>query len=193
MPLGLLDILNSMLASQRNRPLSIAVVVAAIILPSFLVILQSDPGLVPTLGLNAVVLLSVAISLPIVMLCCGLWYTLLKAAWIVQNRIAGHPATMPRDVLEAVSEEDPFEWPCVLTGGWTANLVLYGLAVVAHFRPLRVGASLLLLGGILLALWVACFVGCGLLFRAVDRRLAKNLVPGPELSEAGPVAEHCAA
>jgi hypothetical protein len=177
MPSMLAEILNSMLASQRSRPLSIAVVAAAMILPTFLVMFESDPALLPAIGLNAVVLLSLAISLPIVLLCFGFWYTLLKTAWIIQRRIDGNPATTPRDVVQAISVEDPFEWPCLLAGGWTANLALYLLAAVGHFRSLRLGASFLLLGAILLALWVVCFIGCGLLLRAVDRRLARNPVP----------------
>ncbi len=151
------EALTDLVATQRNRPLSVAVTAFALFLPASLTIFLSDPVLFTTLGLNGVILLAIAVSLPIVMLCFGIWYTplttLLKAQQLVQGR-----ETQDQDVAQAVNKEDPLEWPCLLTGSWTATLVLYGIAAFAYAHPLRVGATYLLTAAILSGLWILLFI-----------------------------------
>ena len=48
-------------------------------------------------------------------------------------------------------------------GSWTANLVLYGIAFLAYFHPLRIGATFLLTAAILLAVWFVLFLA-GMVF-----------------------------
>ena len=163
------EALTDLVATQRNRPLSVAVTAFALFLPASLTIFLSDPVLFTTLGLNGVILLAIAVSLPIVMLCFGIWYTPLTALLKTQHLVQGRE-TQDQDVAQAVNKEDPLEWPCLLTGSWTATLVLYGIAALSYAHPLRVGATYLLTSAILLGLWLVLFIASAIFSIWVRRK-----------------------
>jgi len=163
--------LADLIATQRNRPLSVAVTAFALFLPASLTIFLSNPMLFVMLGLNGVILLSMAISLPIIMLCFGIWYTPLSAVLRLQ-RLVQDKEIRDQDVAEAVSREDPLEWPCLLTGSWTATLVLYGIAARAYTHPLRIGATFLLTAAILFGAWLLAFIASAAFTMWVRRKWA---------------------
>ena len=148
----MLDALSGLLTTQRNRPLSIVIAVLSLFAPGSLIIFLARPGLFSQVGLNGVTLLSVCISVPVVLLCYGIWYapmsTFLKAYRLLQGQA-------PQiDFMEALKMDDPLEWPCLLAATWTANLILFSIAAIAYYRPLRIGATLLLTAAILFGVWL---------------------------------------
>ena len=164
-----LEMLSDLIATQRSRPLSVAVTVFALFVPASLTIFLSDPALFSSLGLNGVILLSLGISVPIVMLCYGLWYTPLSALWKAQRLFQGQ-AEPEDDLAKTLNAEDPLEWPCLLAGGWTANLVLYAIAAIAYTHPLRIGATFLLTAAILVVLWLVLGIASTVFYSAAERR-----------------------
>jgi len=147
------EIVMDFISPQRNRPLSVAVAVAALFAPSSLIIFLSKPELYAVMGLNGVLLLSVTISLPILLLCYSIWYTPLAVLLKTHRLVQGEPAD-ETDFEQALAGEDLLEWPCVLAAGWSSNLLLFGIAAFSYFHPLRIGATYLLLAAILLAVWL---------------------------------------
>ena len=139
-------------STQANRPLNLLVAIGSVFLPSSLTILLSDPGIYSSFGLNGVVLLSVSISFPIVLLCSMIWYTPLNVGWETQRNVRGEED--PKDYAIRLNSQDPLQWPSLLAGAWTANLILYSLAALAHFHPLRLGATYLLTATILMGIWL---------------------------------------
>ena len=149
--------LGTFLSAQRSRPFSVAVAVFALFVPSSLTIFLSKPMLFAMLGINGVLLLSVGISLPIIMLCFGIWWTPLTAIRNLQ-RIQREGSARAPDFETELTAEDPLEWPCLLTGSWTANFILFVVAAIAYYRPLRIGATFLLIAILLGLLWLIVFV-----------------------------------
>ena len=161
--------ISHFVAAQRNRPLSIAVAVSAVFVPSSLIIFLSKPALYTQLGINGVILLSTAISLPILLLCYGLWYTPLKTILQLEQRMKGE--TDEPDLLDALKSDDLLEWPCLFAAGWTTHLILYGVAGFAYFRPIRIGATLLLTAAIIAGVWILVFIGAAVLTTLYERSI----------------------
>ena len=166
------DSFADLISTQRSRPLSIAVTVLALFVPGSLTLFLSNPDLYTRLGLNGVILFSIAISLPIVMLCFGIWYTPLSAILKAQRLVGGGPAP-ETDLARILSADDPLEWPCLLAGAWTANLILYLIAALAWSHPLRVGATFLLTAVILLGVWFLLFLASAGFYLWAERRAGK--------------------
>jgi hypothetical protein len=167
-------LLSHALTSQRSRPLSVAVVILALFVPASLVVFVARPNLYGAVGLNGVIVLSVAISLPIVLLCYGIWYTPLSAVWRLQKMVAGQ-ALLPPDMATALSDEDPLQWPCVLSGGWTANLVLFVIAAIAYYKPIRIGATFLFTAAILAGMWTLLFLASAVAYFLFERKWRERL------------------
>jgi hypothetical protein len=164
------DAIGTFLSSQRSRPLSVAVAIFALFVPSSLIIFLSKPTLFMALGTNGVILLSVCISLPIVMICFGIWWTPLNTIRDLQ-RISRQGPPQVSDLQTSVIAADPLEWPCLLTGAWTANLILFVVAALSYFRPLRIGATFLLLAILLVGLWIIVFALSMSLHISLSRKL----------------------
>jgi hypothetical protein len=168
-----LEALSALISTQRNKPLSIVVAVLALFAPAFLTIFLSRPDLFSSVGVNGVLLLGVCISLPIVMLCYGIWWTPLSAILKILRALQGQaPET---DFLRAVTSADPLEWPCLLAGAWSANAIMFVIAVVAYFVPIRVGATFLLVASILFAVWFLVLIATIALETWVRRKFKAKL------------------
>jgi hypothetical protein len=134
--------------------MSLAIVASAVTLPGTLLIYLTHPGLIGTLGMHGLVVLSLAVSAPILILCSSVWYALMSGGAKL-GRLVEAPEP-PAPTLEQVAQsEDRWEWMSLLAGGWFANLVLYVLVVVAYYRPIRLGATLLLTAGLLTVTWLS--------------------------------------
>jgi hypothetical protein len=169
----MLDALSALIATQRNKPLSILVAVLALFAPASLTIFLANPGLFATIGVPAVILLSIAISLPIVMLCYGIWWTPLSAIFRILRALQGQaPET---DMLRIVTAEDPLEWPCLLGGAWSANVILFVIALIAYFEPIRIGATFILTAAILFGIWFLILIASVVLDAWIRRRLRESL------------------
>lgn len=141
-----------LLEHQRNRPLSIAVAIGVLFLPMSLIIFIARPALFHQLSVSLLLVLAASASLPIVMLCYGIWHSLLHAAFRadrIRRQIPG-----PSDLTLILAEDEHLEWPCLLAGSWTAAIVLFLIACIAYLRPIRIGMTLIVTGGILFALMV---------------------------------------
>jgi hypothetical protein len=169
----MLDAISALIATQRNKPLSILVAVLALFAPASLTIFLANPRLFATLGVAGVILLSVAISLPIVMLCYAIWWTPLTAILKILRALQGQgPET---DLLRIVTAEDPLEWPCLLGGAWSANVILFVIALISYFHPIRIGATFILTAAILLAFWFLALIATVALDAWIRRRLRESL------------------
>ena len=162
--------LSELVSTQRSRPLSIAVSVCALFIPGALIFYLARPGLFHQVGLQGVILLSVAVSLPVVMLCFSIWYALLsnivKALRILAGQAEDHATT-----FAAMFQDDPIEWPALFAGAWSANVVIFVVAVVAYFKPIRIGATFLLVAAMLVATWVLTTLACGIALWWLERRV----------------------
>lgn len=167
------DAVSTFFSAQRSRPLSVAVAIFALFVPSSLTIFLAKPKLFMAVGVNGVLLLSVCISLPIVMLCFGIWWTPLTAIRDLA-RIQREGPPKAADFETALTADDPLEWPCLLTASWTANLLLFLVATVAYFRPLRIGATYLLLAALLSASWIVVYAIAIALHVSLSRKLKAN-------------------
>jgi hypothetical protein len=163
--------LGAFFSAQSSRPFSLAVAVFALFVPSSLTIFLSNPMLFATLGINGVLLLSVGISLPIIMLCFSIWWTPLTAIRNLE-RIQREGTARAPDLETELAAEDPLEWPCLLTGSWTANFILFVVAAIAYYRPLRIGATYLLLAALLGSLWLIVSVLSVSVSVSISRKLA---------------------
>jgi len=151
--------LSTLIAAKGGRPFSVIVGVSALFLPSSLLVYLTRPDLYQRYGIIGGIFFGVAVGLPLVTACCWPWYAFLTAVVkqeAINRRIAEARGTVQArpqlGVIEKLTVEDPLEWPALLSGGWTANIVLYGLVVLAYYRPLLLGATLLLTVGIILAM-----------------------------------------
>lgn len=180
------DALTQLISTQRSRPLSVAVAALALFVPTSLTIFLSRPELYTQLGLNGVILLSVAMSLPIVLLSFGIWWTPLTAILRAQRLVQGGPP-QEDDLAKTLSAEDPLEWPCLLTGGWTATLVLFLIAAIAYAHPLRLGATFLLTAAMLFGIWLVLAVASSVYYERVERAWKQDAGHVPPV--AGP-ADH---
>jgi hypothetical protein len=149
---------------HRNRPLSLLAVASALILPGFLLLFLTHPALVESASLPELLLLSIAPSVPIVLLCFAFWYSLMRALVMTERLLAGLPAEDRVPAELAFTRPDPFEWPSFLAGGYLANGILYCLVAWAYLKPISMGRTLLLTAGILLLVWL---LECGLLGWAI--------------------------
>lgn len=109
------DSIGALINAQTSRPLSLIVAALALFVPGSLAIFLSKPSLFAMVGLQGVLLLSLAVSLPIVMLCFGIWWTPLQALLQVERMGKGIPDPTG-DLVKAVSADDPLEWPCLFAG-----------------------------------------------------------------------------
>jgi hypothetical protein len=168
----LTETVESLFNTQRSRPLSVAVTIAALVLPSFLVVFLSAPELVFRIGLNGTLLLCVAISLPIVLLCFALWYTPVKFLIYAQKSLAGQKSGYSSgDIAKDLNAEEHLEWPLLHSASWTATLLLYIVAALAYRHPLRIGATYLFLSAILFVTWLIALVGSLVLANALEKKL----------------------
>lgn len=133
--------------------MSVAIAVFALFAPGSLTIFLAKPQLFATVGFNGVLLLSVCISLPIVMLCYGILWTPLTALRQLE-RIQREGPPRPEDFETQLNTEDPLEWPCLFSAAWTAHAILFVVAAIAYYRPLRIGATFVLIATLLLIVWV---------------------------------------
>ena len=169
--------LTEFVLQQRSQPLSVAVCVAALFLPTTLTIFLSTPSLFQSVGLNGVLVLSFAASLPILMLCFGLWYTPMSVLLSLERLIRGIKDS-DDDLATKLNRDDPLEWPCLLSAGWTANALLFVISALAYRHPLRVGATYLLTASILAGLWLIVFVIGAIVSVFAHRRWAQMQAKG---------------
>ncbi len=141
------DIVSSFVASERKRPLSVVVAIASVIAPGTLIIFLARPALFWRLGMPSVVAMSAILSLPLFMIAYAIVHTPLSAFRRARTQ-AQHGASS-QDLVQALNEEDALEWPCFYMGAWLTTVVLYVVAAVAYVRPFRIGATFLLIAGIL--------------------------------------------
>jgi len=164
----MLDALSGFLTTQRNRPLSIVIAVLSLFAPGSLIIFLARPGIFSQVGLNGAILLSVCISVPIVLLCYGIWYAPMSTFLKAQRLLQGEPPQV--DFMQALKMDDPLEWPCLLAGAWTANVILFAIAAIAYYRPLRIGATLLLTAAILFGIWLLVAIVAAILDNWLERK-----------------------
>src|SRR5690606_8385244 len=97
------------LSTQRSKPVSLAVTAVSLFAPAFLLIFLSRPELFQVIGLNGVMILSVSVSVPIVLLCVGLWY--MPMALLLRLERMVHGRLDDSNFEAALEEPDPIEWP----------------------------------------------------------------------------------
>ncbi|SRR6266566_3434499 len=164
--------LTRLVAAKGGRPLSVATLLSAVFLPSSLLVYFTRPDLFNRFGITGAILFGAACGFPVVYACCFPWYAFYWAGQegekherrlqdVINNQL---PAPEPT-LAEQVSREDPFEWPILLLGGWTANVVLYILVAVAYYRPILLGSTLLLTVGIILTVWLVLLSLFGIALR----------------------------
>ncbi len=120
-------------------------------------------------GVNGVILLSLCISLPIVLLCFAIYWTPARMLHVA-SKLEGQ-SVKDFEIEKALTTEDPVEWPALLAGGWTANLILYVVAVISYFRPIRIGVTFIMVGIILLGLWTLIWLMSTVVAVRAKRRL----------------------
>jgi hypothetical protein len=89
-----------------------------------------------------------------------MFYSPLTAIMKAQQLAAGAPPYPTGPLAQTANADDPLEWPSLLAGGWTANAALYIVAGLAYRHPLRIGATYLLLAGILFVAWLLLYALC---------------------------------
>ena len=161
------DLFVSLLTGERSQPLSVALVVSALFVPTSLTLYLSQPAFLSSVG--AVLLLSVALSLPIVLLSYALWYTAFALILHLERTQKAEPRS-EQDFRSALTAGDPLEWPCLLMSGWTANPILYLIAALAYAKPLRIGATFLLTSAVLGGLWLVLLALSLLAVRQAERQ-----------------------
>ncbi len=169
--------LSNLFAAKGGRPHSVIVALSAIFLPSSLLVYLTRPDLFERFGVVGGIFFGAAVGLPLLSACCWPWNALLVAG-VKQDELnrriteaQGVVQSRPEPgVIEKVTAEDPLEWPVLLAGGWTANLVLYSLVILAYYRPLLLGATLLLTVGIILAVGLICAVALNARIKHLERR-----------------------
>jgi len=157
----LLDLLDSLVGTQKSRPLSISVAVASLLAPGTLIIYLARPAFFWRHGLPTVAAISAIVSLPLLMISFGIFHGPLTAARRAEALVAN--GGVEPGPIEALTADDPIEWPCVLAGAWLTTWVLYVVAAVAYFKPIRIGLTLLLVAGILSFVWLVASVVTGVL------------------------------
>jgi hypothetical protein len=168
--------LTRLLAAKGGRPLSVLIALSAIVLPSSLLVYFTRPDLYKTYGIAGGIFFGATVGLPVVFACCWPWHAVFQAGVQqeeITRRIAeafGTASPRPQlTVVETVTAEDPLEWPVLLIGGSTANIVLYCLVAVAYYHPFRLGSTLLLTVVILLAVWVVLVVWLRVALKRLER------------------------
>jgi hypothetical protein len=146
-----------LIGARSSRPLSIASAALGLFVPGSLIIFLARPALYVAFGINAVVMLSVAVSFPVLMIWYSIWYTPLSAFRRGFELMHGSKP-LTGNLLDALNADDPLEWPCLLFGGWCTNLTLFIVAAIAYYRPIRIGATLLLVASGLLLVWLVVVV-----------------------------------
>lgn len=159
----LLDLLTALVGTQRSRPLSISVAVASLLAPGTLVIYLARPEFFWRLGLPKVATISAIVSLPLLMISFGIFHGPLSAIRRAEALVAN--GGVEPGLMEALTADDPLEWPCVLAGAWLTTWVLYVVAAVAYFKPIRIGLTLLLVAGILFSVWILASVVTGVMLQ----------------------------
>ena len=156
------------MSPSRLRPLGGLVVAAALLLPTLLTLFVMRPALFEWLALPAILLVAVAASLPVVLLCGGIARTLLRGAARVREARDGRPADAEAALL--------------LLTGILANLVLFGVTTLAYVRPIRVGATYIWLALFLALFWVGAALAMGVAV-AIAERSAARLGTATEVEE----------
>ncbi len=100
---------------------------------------------------------------------------------LAPSEIGNRPVALASRYGIGLKGEDPLEWPCLLTGAWTANLIIFSIATVAYYRPIRIGATFLLTAAILLSVWVFLLVVSTVTYFWAERKWNSKLA---ELAEA---------
>lgn len=180
------EALGNMVAGQRNRPISVATAIASLFLPGSLLIFLNHPDLWSRLGLGEVLLLSSAISFPVLVMNYQLVYGLLKAIWQVLQEMQGKPTMPAGDMLDIAKHDDGLEWPCLFGAGWLTIVVLYVVVAFAHWRPIRIADTLLLVCGIQIGGSLAIVTGQQFVlwwYRRALRRIAANEAETAALQE----------
>jgi hypothetical protein len=159
------DAVLHLLDRQQTRPLGIGVTIGVVFLPATLIMFLARPDLFQILPLATLLVLAAAISLPIVMLCFGIWYSLLRGILDTQRVLARLPEDT--DFHSALQREEALEWPCLFAGSWSAAIVLFGTASLAYYRPIRVGSTFIAIAIGLIIVWLfAAFLGVKLVSKA---------------------------
>jgi hypothetical protein len=174
--------LTPLLAAKGGRPLGVSVALGAIFLPSSLLVYLTRPDLYQRYGIAGGVFFSAAVGFPVVCACCLPWYSVFWAAVkqeslyrrITEAALPTPPQPEPT-MLDKATADDPLEWPTLLTGGWTASGVLYGLVALAYYRPILLGATLLLTVGIVLAVWLVLVVLVSFALKRLEREVQKSI------------------
>ncbi len=139
--------------------------VSAIFLPSSLLVYFTRPDLFTRFGIAGGLLFGASCGFPLVFACSCPWYAFYWAAsqaekheQRVSDALHNVPVKDDPTLAEQVATDDPFEWSTLLLGGWTANLVLYVLVMIAYYRPIQLGKTLLLTVAIVLGIWLVLAV-----------------------------------
>ena len=94
-------------------------------------------------------MLSVALSIPIVMVCYSMFYTLFQMSIKVIRSQRGIPEEQDIERILQAENDDNLEWPALIAGSSSAMLILFSVAGVAYYKDIRIGATFLLLAAIL--------------------------------------------
>jgi hypothetical protein len=164
------ETLSTFLSERRDRPLSIAVAVLALFVPSTLTLFLSHRELFAQLGTHGVVLLAIGLSLPIELGCFSLFWTLLSGVQGLEQLSRGVAVTSPT-IEDAVAGKDQYEWPSLLAGGWVSTCILYAIAAVAYFKRISVGRTYLLVASGTWLVWIVLFLLVVWAQRLVKRRV----------------------
>src|SRR5581483_6237695 len=178
----MLDVdLTRLLLGKGSRPLSVSLVISAIFLPSSLLVFLTRPDIYHDYGLVGGIFFGAVIGFPVLIALSLPWFAGLNAALKAESltertrlAVAGEVLEKPtRPIAESVNDENPFEWPVIIIGAWFANLVLYGLCVLAFYRPIRLGATLLLTGSIALIIWLLVGIALELRLAHMEKPIKK--------------------
>src|SRR4051794_26693861 len=108
----MVEAILGMLVTRPNRPLNALSVAVALFVPGSLIILLARPSLYESLGINGVLLISVAISSPIL----AIWYSVFHTPLFALRHefkkrfLPLAPKPNPFDELD---DDDPLETPCL--------------------------------------------------------------------------------
>jgi hypothetical protein len=135
------DILTLFFGRATGRPWSLALVLSSLVLPASLTLLVARPDLFFNLGFPLVLLVSAALSLPVILGSTMLCYSPLS--YLAHRQREANGVVDPTEIAQLVQQDDPLEVPSLLMGAALANLMLYSIAIAAYLRPISLGRTYL--------------------------------------------------
>lgn len=147
-------------------PLSMIALVSCLFLPGPLIIFIAQPQLFAAWSGAILILMSLAITFPVLML---------SSLTIATGLSVFQQITHTTD-QDWTSEH---QWKLVIGAGNLTNLCLYTVAAVAYHHQIRLGATLLLVCALLLGFTLVLWLAGGVLVMLAERRKAARAVPKP--------------